>query len=96
MSQLLEMLDIKFALRYGWIGVVIALIAFTYNYTMVPHALPGYSILVAPAMLALQLISEETAFWPKITVFLMGQYAFCVILLFILRKIIKHEIYQKK
>jgi len=73
----------KFAAKWGVIGVALGLCAFLYNYTMTPHSLPGYELIAAPAMFALSFFSEETAFWPKMAIFLSGQYVayFLIILL---------------
>ncbi len=41
---------------------------------MVPILLPGYEVLVAPAMFTLSFFSEETYFTPKMILFLFGQF----------------------
>jgi len=83
------MSDLTFALRWAISGVAIGLFAFSFNYWMVPVSLPGYEILAAPAMLALQFFSEETPFWPKLTIFLTGQYLGYLALIFALRKLLR-------
>ena len=77
--------DYKFSSLWGFVGVVVGLLAFGFNYLMVPASLPGYEILAAPAMLALSLFSEETYFTPKMILFLFGQYIgyFCLAYLLI-------------
>lgn len=66
--------DFKVTLLWALSGVVIGIIAFGYNYTFISASLPGYKIFTAPARFALSFFSEETAFWPKMTIFLVGQY----------------------
>lgn len=56
------------------IGVVIGLIAFIVNYNFIDFTFPGYQIITAPARFALSFFSEETAFWPKMAIFLVGQF----------------------
>jgi len=58
----------------GFIGMLIGSGLFTFNYHMVPTSFPGYEILAAPAMFLLSFFSEETAFIPKIVLFLSGQF----------------------
>jgi hypothetical protein len=74
--------NVKFAFLWAFSGVAIGLMAFIFNYTMAPISLPGYELLAWPAMLGLQFFSEETAFWPKLLIFITSQYLlyFCVIL----------------
>ncbi|MCO4799886.1 MAG: hypothetical protein KC484_11745 [Colwelliaceae bacterium] len=84
--------DWKFAGLWAFIGVAIALFAFIFNYTMVPVSLPGYKFLVGPAMFALQFFSEETAFWPKLVIFMSGQYFAYFLIIFIARKLLKRII----
>jgi len=67
-------MGIMLSLKWAWIGVVLGLLAFIYNYTMVPLSLPGYELVAAPAMYALSFFSEETPFYPKLLIFLTGQY----------------------
>lgn len=71
--------DYKFSSLWGLVGVVVGLLAFGFNYLMVPVSLPGYEVLVAPAIFALSFFSEETYFTPKMIIFLFGQYGgyFC-------------------
>ena len=66
--------DFKFTSLWALSGVVIGIIAFGYNYTFIATSLPGYAIVTAPARFALSFFSEETAFWPKMAIFLVGQY----------------------
>jgi len=67
-------LNYKLSSKWGFIGVVIGLCAFLFNYNMVPVSLPGYKILAAPAMFTLSFFSEETYFVPKMILFLSGQF----------------------
>ena len=85
------MSDIKFSLRWAIIGLVLALGAFVFNFTMYPASLPGYELIAGPAMLALMPFSEETPFWPKLAIFLIGQYLFYVAVIFIVRKFYKRN-----
>lgn len=81
------MSDLKFSLRWALIGLFVALFAFVFNYNMHPINLPGYEILAGPAMLALMPFSEETPFWPKLGIFLIGQYLFYVAAIFAIKKL---------
>lgn len=81
--------DLKFAFSWSFIGVAIALLAFIFNYTMAPISLPGYEILAGPAMFALQFFSEEIAFWPKLAIFISGQYLVYFSMIFVARKLLK-------
>lgn len=83
------MSDVKFSLIWAFLGVVLALIAFLFNYTFAPTSIWGYEILAGPAMFSLSFFSEETAFWPKLAIFLFGQYIIYFVALFILKKTIK-------
>ncbi|REL35284.1 hypothetical protein [Thalassotalea euphylliae] len=65
---------LQFATRWGLLGILLGTIAFLFNYHMVPTSLPGYEIIAAPAMWALSFFSEETPFWPKMVIFMSGQY----------------------
>jgi len=68
------MLNYKFSILIGCTGVLIGIFAFLYNYYMVPLSLPGYKLIVAPAIYTLSFFSEETAFIPKMILFLLGQF----------------------
>ncbi len=70
------------------IGVVIGLIAFIVNYNFIDFTFPGYQIVTAPARFALSFFSEETAFWPKMAIFIVGQFLGYFILGDILNRII--------
>ncbi len=86
---------VKFSAKWAWTGVVLGLLAFIYNYTMVPMSLPGYEIIAAPAMFALSFFSEETPFWPKLSIFLLGQYIVYFIIIFVSNVII-HSFGRKR
>jgi len=79
----------RFASVWGVIGVLIGIGAFLYNYNTVPELLPGYEILVAPAMFALSFFSEETYFTPKMVLFLFAQFLGYFTMAFIYRKLAK-------
>ncbi len=81
------MSDVKFSGLWALVGFVSALFAFTFNYNMVPLSLPGYELFAGPAMLVLRLFSEEIAFWPKLTIFLVGQYLVYFLVILLGRKI---------
>jgi prolipoprotein diacylglyceryltransferase len=66
--------EFKSTLLWALSGVVIGIIAFGYNYTYIASSFPGYALFTTPARFALSFFSEETAFWPKMTIFLVGQY----------------------
>jgi len=68
------LLNYKLSSLWGFIGVVIGIAAFSFNYYLGPLSLPGYKILVAPAMFILSFFSEETYFTPKMILFLFGQF----------------------
>ncbi len=65
----------KISMFSAIIGVVIGIIAFTVNYNFIEFTFPGYQIFTVPARFALSFFSEETAFWPKMIIFLLGQFA---------------------
>jgi len=67
-------LNYKLSSIWGFIGVVIGICSFLFNYYMVPVSLPGYKVFVAPAMFTLSFFSEETYFIPKMILFLFGQF----------------------
>jgi hypothetical protein len=81
--------DYRFSSIWGISGVVIGILAFLYNYNHVPALLPGYEVLVAPAMFALSFFSEETYFTPKMVLFLFGQFLGYFSVAFIYRKVIR-------
>ncbi|TWX67472.1 hypothetical protein [Colwellia sp. C1TZA3] len=66
--------DFKEALLWAFSGVVMGIIAFGYNYSFITASFPGYAVFTGPARFALSFFSEETAFWPKMTIFLVSQY----------------------
>ena len=74
MQYSLVKVNYKLSSIWGFTGIIIGLCAFLFNYYMVPTALPGYNILVAPAIFALSFFSEETYFSPKMILFLSGQF----------------------
>lgn len=65
----------KQAIAIGVGGILIGVAAFLFNYYFAPLSLPGYELLASPAMLLLSFFSEETAFKPKMVLFLAGQFA---------------------
>lgn len=67
-------LNFKLSSIWGFVGIAIGLCAFLFNYYMVPISLPGYKILVSPAIFTLRFFSEETYFAPKMILFLSGQF----------------------
>ena len=81
------MTNYKYCTLGGGIGVVIGFCAFLFNYFQVPMSLPGYEILVAPAMFLLSFFSEETEFIPKMILFLFGQFIGYFCLAYCFRKI---------
>ncbi|MBA6391569.1 hypothetical protein H4J38_12410 [Colwellia sp. BRX10-3] len=82
------MSDFKYSFLWALSGVVLGIIAFGYNYTLVPASLPGYELLTAPARFTLSFFSEETAFWPKMTLFLVGQYIGYFLVIVVFRKLL--------
>lgn len=68
------MSDYRFATKWAVIGLCLAVAAFLFNYFMSPTHLFGYEVITAPAMFALSFFSEETAFTPKMVIFLTGQF----------------------
>ncbi len=87
-STILLSFELKSSLLWALLGVVIGIIAFGYNYTFVPASMPGYELLTVPARFALSFFSEETAFWPKMMIFLSGQYLGYFLVIFIGRKLL--------
>lgn len=79
--------DIKYSAVFGFLGIIIGILAFTFNYHMVTTSLPGYEIIVSPAMLALSFFSEETPFRPKMIIFLTGQFIGYFTVAYLYRKI---------
>lgn len=65
---------IKYSLLTAVTGVVIGLIAFIVNYNFIEFTFPGYQVITVPARFALSFFSEETAFWPKMVIFILGQF----------------------
>ena len=82
------MSDFKYSIWWALSGVVIGIIAFAYNYTFISASLPGYEIFTAPARFALSFFSEETAFWPKMAIFLAGQYLGYFLLIIGIKKLL--------
>jgi len=85
-------LSLNFSAKWALSGIIIGIFAFWFNYTFVPISLPGYELLAGPAMVALSLISEETPFWPKMVVFLTGQYIGYFFIIFTIRHFLFGEI----
>ena len=83
------MSDLKFSLQWALVGLFLALFAFVFNYNMHPINIPAYELLAGPAMIALMPFSEETPFWPKLAIFLSGQYLFYAVSIYTLRKLMK-------
>jgi hypothetical protein len=80
--------ELKSSLLWALSGVVIGIIAFGYNYLLVPASMPGYELFTAPARFALSFFSEETAFWPKMTIFLTGQYLGYFLVITLIKKLL--------
>ncbi|HBY88229.1 MAG TPA: hypothetical protein DEO86_20445 [Colwellia sp.] len=68
------MINFKRSSIWGVSGISIGLCTFLFNYYMVPVSLPGYSVLVYPAIFTLSFFSEETYFAPKMVLFMSGQF----------------------
>lgn len=83
-----EVHDIKASALWACLGVIIGLMAFTFNYFNTSLSFPGYSVLVKPAMFALSFFSEETAFGPKMFIFVLGQYLGYFIVILSVKKLI--------
>ncbi len=79
--------EIKHSLLTALAGVAIGLIAFIVNYNFIEFTFPGYQVITVPARFALSFFSEETAFWPKMVIFLLGQFVGYFILGNILNRI---------
>ncbi len=80
------MSDLKFSLLWALTGLFLALFAFVFNYNLHPVSIPFYEVLAGPAMLAIMPFSEETPFWPKLGIFLLGQYLFYFAVIFAFKK----------
>lgn len=73
----------KLALKVAILATVVGLIAFTLSWNMWDvwqGPLPGYQVLLFPGNLTLiylwhPLFTEELAFWPKLALLLIGQFA---------------------
>lgn len=90
------MSDIKFSLVWALFGAFLALFAFVFNYNLHPVNIPGYEVLAGPAMIALLPFSEETPFWPKLAIFLFGQYLFYVAFIYSIKKLLKSIFLKQK
>jgi len=77
------MTNSKFAAKWALVGLGLALFSFLFNYHLAPVSLPGYELLAGPAMLAVSFFSEETPFWPKLAIFLLGQYLIYFLILWL-------------
>lgn len=71
---------IKASLLTAIAGVAIGLIAFIVNYNFIEFTFPGYQVITLSARFALSFFSEETAFWPKMVIFILGQFVGYLIL----------------
>ncbi|MGB1261827.1 MAG: hypothetical protein ACPG52_02860 [Cognaticolwellia sp.] len=80
--------DIKFSYLSAFLGCLLGLTVFAYNYTFITCSVPGYEVLTAPARLALSFFSEETAFWPKMLIFMLGQYLGYFLVIFFVKRLI--------
>lgn len=81
--------DYKFSSVIGVIGMMIGLVSFLVHYHFVTYSLPGYQLLVAPAMFSLSFFSEETSFISKMVIFSAGQFIGYFLVAFILCKIVR-------
>ena len=79
--------DLKWSLRWALSGIVIGITAFCYNYYFIASVFPGYGLITAPARFSLSFFSEETAFWPKMSIFLSGQYFGYLIIIFTMKRL---------
>lgn len=68
------MIDVRLSTKWGLLGCILGLMAFSFNYHWVELSLPGYEVIAAPAMLVLSFFSEEMYFTPKMILFLFGQF----------------------
>lgn len=87
-SIVLFSFKIKSSLLVAIVGVVIGLVAFIVNYNFIEFTFPGYQVITVPARFALSFFSEETAFWPKMVIFLLGQFVGYFILGDILNRVL--------
>jgi hypothetical protein len=74
----------RFSTYIGMLGIFIGLCAFSFNYHMTTLSFPGYTLFMAPAIFSLSFFSEETAFSPKMILFISGQFLgyFCLAYIF--------------
>ena len=79
-----KMTNFRFASFIGFFGVILGLCAFLFNYHIISLSFPGYRYFVTPAIFFLSFFSEETAFIPKMILFITGQFAgyFCIAYVF--------------
>jgi len=68
------MTHFRFAFFIGFFGVTLGLCAFLFNYYIISLSFPGYTFFVAPAIFMLSFFTEETAFTPKMILFMSGQF----------------------
>ena len=68
------MTQFRIAYFFGVFGVIVGLSAFLFNYHIISLSFPGYNFFVSPAIFTLSFFSEETAFIPKMILFISGQF----------------------
>ncbi|SEL88593.1 hypothetical protein SAMN05216262_12916 [Colwellia chukchiensis] len=82
-------INYRLAQGAGVIGVLLGLLAFGYHYTFIDSTLPGYRLITAPAIFALSFFSPETAFWPKMLIFLSAQYLGYFLMMMVMKQVIR-------
>ena len=82
----MKALKYKLSFIVGFAGIAIGLIAFSYNYTLVPKVFPFYEVIAGPAMFSLSFFSEELSFTSKMIIFVIGQFSAFALGSFLLQK----------
>jgi len=91
------MTHFRFALFIGFFGVILGICAFLFNYHFISLSFPGYTFFVSPAIFMLSFFTEETAFTPKMILFISGQFLGYFILAYVFSVVftLANKSYQK-
>ncbi len=79
------MSNLKFSALWAILGIVIGALTITINWFYGPFYV--YRILMAPGNFVASFFIHEIEFWFKVGLLLFGEYGFCLIVIFIFRKL---------
>jgi hypothetical protein len=82
-----RMTDVRFSALCAAVAAAVAFVAFAISYWIADGSLPGYKVLAYPGIVATRLFSEETPFWPKLGIMLLGQYCAYFVLVLAIRRL---------